>query len=176
MIDDSHIFWMKILQSTYILVHFVRNYQTYINKLINYMNRLMISIPMKRFFILLLHKQPVHAICNLSIASKAFVYLQVYNLCQCTLSKTQVLNMQQIYELTWGIGMTPPSIGGGAPTMYGIGGMPGMPIGVCPGYDISFDKLFRSLNYNVLYLKEQNGTPVKNHFLSARHQGQQQTL
>lgn len=42
--------------------------------------------------------------------------------------------------LTCGIGITPPIIGGGAPTMYGIGGMPGMPIGGCPGYDISDGK------------------------------------
>lgn len=27
-------------------------------------------------------------------------------------------------------------MGGGAPTMYGIGGMPGIPIGGCPGYDM----------------------------------------
>jgi len=31
--------------------------------------------------------------------------------------------------LTWAIGMTPPIIGGGAPTIYGIGGIPGIPIG-----------------------------------------------
>lgn len=35
--------------------------------------------------------------------------------------------------LTWAIGITPPIIGGGALTMYGIGGIPGIPIGGWPG-------------------------------------------
>lgn len=46
-----------------------------------------------------------------------------------SISKSHLSCLSIVSLLTWAIGMTPPIIGGGAPTIYGIGGIPGIPIG-----------------------------------------------
>lgn len=46
-----------------------------------------------------------------------------------SISKTHLSCLNVASLLTWAIGITPPIIGGGAPTMYGMGGIPGIPIG-----------------------------------------------